>query len=422
MTSIPASKTPAAPASFFRSAALFTAALALAASGCGEAGEEPVASWTAAFTSSMMAPDPQNPGFEGRSFSDETLRQTVVVAASGDRVRLRISNLFGSQPLEIAEVRVAREASRFVTAPGTDRPVLFAGKPSLTVPAAAEALSDGVDFEVSQGDRLAISIHVAKPTELATWHPFSTITNAVAKGNQAASESLTAPVELTSGYWLTGVDVESASIDRVIVAFGDSITDGSASSIDAQKRYSDRLFARLQGDPETRSCSVVNHGLGGNRLLRDGFGPSSLSRFERDVLGAPGVSHVIVLIGINDIGMPGFLGPSEEVTAAAMIDGLEALADKARSKGVKAFVGTIMPFEDAFPPYYTPEGEVKRQAVNEWIRANTVYDGVIDFDAAVRDPEKPSRLLAAFDSGDHLHPNDAGHDAMANAVPLSIFK
>jgi lysophospholipase L1-like esterase len=422
MRSITARKTPAALASILRPATILAAVLALGAAGCGEADEGPVSSFTAAWTTSMMAPEPQVADFESRSFNDETLRQVVVVAASGERVRLRLSNLFGTQPLAIAEVRVARELSRFVTAPGTDRPLFFDGQSSVTIPAAGEALSDGVDFEVSQGDRLLVSMYLAKPSEPATWHPFSTTTNAVAAGNQAASESLAAPSELESGYWLAGVDVESTTTDRVIVTFGDSITDGSSTTVDGGKRYSDRLFARLQGDPETRSCSVVNHGLGGNRLLRDMIGPSGISRFERDVLGTPGVSHVIVLIGINDIGMEGFLGPEEAVTADQLIGGLEELAGKARSKGVKAYVGTMTPFEDAFPPYYSPEGEVKRQAVNEWIRSNSAFDGVIDFDAAVRDPAQPSRLLASFDSSDHLHPNDAGHDAMANAVPLSLFK
>ncbi|NUQ74620.1 MAG: SGNH/GDSL hydrolase family protein [Polyangiaceae bacterium] len=422
MRSITASKTSAALASMFRPMMLWAAALALAASGCGGAGEEPVASWTAAWTTSMMAPDPEVLDFESRSFSDETLRQQVEVTASGDRVRLRISNLFGSQPLEIAEVRVARAVSPLATAPDTDRPVFFAGKPNVTIPAAAEVLSDGVEFEVNQGDRLAVSIYVSKPSEPATWHPFLTTTSAVAEGNQAASPSFSAPVELTSGYWLAGADVLSATTDKVIVAFGDSITDGSSTTIDGRKRYSDRLFARLQADPETKTIAVVNHGLGGNRLLRDSIGPSGISRFERDVLGTPGVSHVVVLIGINDIGMPGFVGPSEQVTADEIIGGLESLAVKARSRGVKAFVGTLLPFEDAFPPYYTPEGEVKRQAVNEWIRGSSAYDGVIDFDAAVRDPGQPSKLLASFDSGDHLHPNDAGHEAMASAVPLSFFK
>jgi lysophospholipase L1-like esterase len=407
---------------FTRSARIGAFFLALATAGCGGDDEAPVARWSAAWATTMQGPDSPFPDMVPRSFSDETLRQTVVVTASGDRVRLRISNLFGSQPLELAEVRVAKEATPFVTAKGTDRLVHFAGKSSATIPKASEATSDGVDLAVNQGDRLIVSIYSSGPSEPATWHPFSLTTHAVAKGNQAASESLTSPTEVTSTYWLAGVDVESTAPQKVVVVFGDSITDGASSTVDAQKRYSDRLFARLQADPETRLYSVVNQGLGGNRLLRDGIGPSAVSRFERDVLGAPGVTHVIVLIGINDIGMPGFLGPSEQVTAAEMIDGLKSLADKARSRGVQAFIGTIMPFEAAFPPYYTPEGEVIRQAVNEWIRAQSSYDGVIDFDAAVRDPVAPSKVLASFDSGDHLHPNDAGHEAMATAVPLSIFK
>ncbi|WP_437512492.1 SGNH/GDSL hydrolase family protein [Sorangium sp. So ce1099] len=396
--------------------------LAVAAAGCGGDDEAPVARWTAAWGTTMQGADSPFPDLAPRSFSDETVRQRLVVTASGDQVRLRLSNLFGTQPLELAEVRVAKEASPFVAAPGTDRRVHFSGEPSASIPPASEAVSDGVDLAVSPGDRLIVSIHSAAASEPATWHPFSLTTHAVAKGNQAASETLTSPTNITSTYWLAGVDVESTEPQKVVVTFGDSITDGTSSTMDAEKRYSDRLFARLQADPETRMFAVVNQGLGGNRLLRDSVGPSAVSRFERDVLGAPGVTHVIVLIGINDIGMPGFLGSAEEATAAQMIDGLESLADKARAKGVKAFVGTLMPFEEAFPPYYTPEGEALRQEVNTWIRGNSAYDGVIDFEAAVRDPEQPTKLLASFDSGDHLHPNDAGYEAMANAVPLSIFE
>ncbi|MGK3988834.1 SGNH/GDSL hydrolase family protein [Sorangium sp. So ce136] len=396
--------------------------LAVATAGCGGDDVAPVARWTAAWGTTMQGADSPFPDLAPRSFSDETVRQRIVVTASGDQVRLRLSNLFGTQPLELAEVHVAKETSPFVAAPGTDRQVHFSGEPSASIPPASEAVSDGVDLAVSPGDRLIVSIYSAAASEPATWHPFALTTHAVAEGNQAASETLTSPTDITSTYWLAGVDVESAEPRKVVVTFGDSITDGTSSTMDAGKRYSDRLFARLQADPETRMFAVVNQGLGGNRLLRDGVGPSAVSRFERDVLGTPGVTHVIVLIGINDIGMPGFLGGAEKATAEQMIDGLESLADKARAKGVKAFVGTLTPFEEAFPPYYTPEGEAMRQEVNTWIRGNTSYDGVVDFEAAVRDPEQPTKILASFDSGDHLHPNDAGYEAMASAVPLSIFK
>ncbi|KYF90062.1 hypothetical protein BE17_49775 [Sorangium cellulosum] len=407
---------------FTRASTAGALVLAAATAGCGGDDVAPVGRWTAAWGTTMQGADSPFPDLAPRSFSDETVRQRIVVTASGDQVRLRLSNRFGTQPLELAEVRVAKEASPFVAAPGTDRRVQFSGRPSASIPPASEAVSDGVDLAVSAGDHLIVSIHSAAASEPATWHPFSLTTHAVARGNQAASETLTSPTNITSTYWLTGVDVESTEPQKVVVMFGDSITDGTSSTMDAEKRTSDRLFARLQADPETRMFAVVNQGLGGNRLLRDSVGPSAVSRFERDVLGTPGVTHVLVLIGINDIGMAGFVGPAEAATADQMIDGLESLADKARAKGVKAFVGTLMPFEEAFPPYYTPEGDAVRQEVNAWIRGNTSYDGVIDFEAAVRDPEQPTKILASFDSGDHLHPNDAGYEAMANAVPLSIFK
>ncbi|MCY1004387.1 GDSL-type esterase/lipase family protein [Nannocystis pusilla] len=334
---------------FIRPAKIGAFVLALAAAGCDDGSGAGDARWVAAWATSMMEPGAQIGELKSRSFSDETLRQTVTVTASGDRVRLRLSNLFGSQPLELAEVRVAKEQEPLVTAPGSDRQVQFAGRSGATIPAAAELLSDVVDLEVSEGERLIVSIYAAKPSELATWHPLSLTTHAVAAGNQAASQRLTEPSALTSAFWLAGVDVESAANDRVLVTFGDSITDGASSTLDGRSSYPDRLYARLQEDPETRSVAVVNHGLGGNRLLRDDIGPSGLSRFERDVLGTPGVTHAIVLIGINDIGMPGFVGPSEQVTADELIDGLETLADEARANGVETLVGTIMPFEAAFP-------------------------------------------------------------------------
>lgn len=405
---------------FMRLATTGAFVLGLAAAGCDE-GAGPEARWVAGWATSMMEPGTEILELTSRSFADETLRQTVTVAATGDRVRLRLSNRFGGRPLALAEVRVAKEQGPLVAAPGSDRQVRFGGRPDATIAADADLLSDGVDLEVAAGERLIVSVYVAQPTEPATWHPFSSTTHAVARGNQAASERLSEPSALVSTFWLAGVEVESTETDRVVVAFGDSITDGTSATVDAQRSYPDRLFARLQADAATRSVAVVNHGLGGNRLLRDSLGPSGLSRFGRDVLGTPGVTHTIVLIGINDIGMPGFLGPAESVTADALIEGLESLAEAARAEGVAAFVGTITPFEGAFPPYYSREGEAIRQTVNAWIRDNDAFAGVIDFEAAVRDPERPTRILAAFDSGDHLHPNDAGYQAMADAVPLAIF-
>jgi lysophospholipase L1-like esterase len=230
--------------------------------------------------------------------------------------------------------------------------------------------------------------------------------------------------------FLAGVDVVDLGLRKAIVAFGDSITDGDQSTQDANRRWPDMLAARLQAPERKDPIAVLNAGIGGNRILHDGAGPSgpkfgisALARFDRDVLAQPGVKYVIVLEGINDIGQPDVAAPaSERVTADEIIFGLGQLIRRAHKKDLRIFGGTLTPFEGAaFPGYYTPEREVMRQIVNRWIRATAPFDAVIDFDAAVRDPNHPTRLLPRYDSGDHIHPNDAGYRAMGEAVDLSVF-
>jgi len=259
----------------------------------------------------------------------------------------------------------------------------------------------------------------------------------VAAGNVTGAASLTNTSVTTSWYFLTGVSVAASARGASIVALGDSITDGSNTTLDANHRWPDFLARRLQARPELKQVGVLNKGIGGNRLLRDGstlpgtpfegggplLGPSALARFDRDVVAQPGVRHVVVLLGINDIGLPGaFSSPEEEATVAEMIAGYRQLIAGAHEHGLSAYGATMTPFEGTiFPGYYTAAKEAKRLAVNQWIRTSGEWDAVIDFDRAIRDPGHPLRLLPEYDSGDHLHPNDAGMRAMADAIPLSLF-
>jgi len=254
-------------------------------------------------------------------------------------------------------------------------------------------------------------------------------TTYIGQGNLTASASIPQATTVESWVFLSDLDVMAPERASTLVAFGDSITDGAHSTTDANHRWPNFLADRLLARPERREIGVLDAGIGGNRILHDAasnvqFGVNALARFNRDVLAQPGVQYVVVLEGINDLGHAGTSAPkSETVSAEDIIAGLEQMAQRAHENGLKIFGATLTPFEGtAFPGYFTPEKEVKRKAVNEWIRTGKAFDGFIDFDKAVRDPNHPDRMLAAYDSGDHLHPNDAGYKAMADAVDLSLFK
>jgi lysophospholipase L1-like esterase len=241
-------------------------------------------------------------------------------------------------------------------------------------------------------------------------------------GDETSGATLADAEELHSRLFLTDVEVEAVAPAQTIVAFGDSITDGHQSTHDANHRWPDLLAARLQAAPGTASIAVVNSGISGNRILHDNLGPSALSRFDRDALEKTGVRWIVLLEGINDIGASSQPPtPQDDVSASQIIDGLRTLIARAHAKGIKIYGATLTPFAVAEWPYYTPEGEVKRQAVNAWIRSSGAFDAVIDFDKITRDPAHPTRFLPAYDSGDHLHPSDAGYKAMADAVDLGLF-
>lgn len=390
-------------------------------------GEDWVGSWAAA----MHAP---SAGFgeafpsQFFEFDKQTVRQIVRTSIAGDQVRVRLANTFGDVPLVIGAARLALRDVEERIVPTSDRVLTFSGSPSITIPPGALAVSDPVALTVPALSELAVSIYFPEPTTSTTVHAFAFQTNYFSPVGDFTAEAAM-PVETMAQSWvfLTGIDVTVTEPTGVVVAFGDSITDGSLSTPDTNQRWPDLLAERLLADAYQPAMAVLNAGIGGNRVLNDppeGFefaGPNALARFDRDVLAQPGVTHLIVFEGINDIGLPLLSGdPAQFVSADELITGLRQLAERAHEHGIVAFGATITPFDGSM--IFSEEGEAIRQAVNDWIRTAGAFDAVIDFDEVVRDPRQPTRLLAAFDAGDLLHPNDAGFKAMAESIDLALLR
>lgn len=380
------------------------------------------AHWVGTWASSQMVPVGR---FSQADLTDATVRQLVRVSLGGERVRIRLSNRFGARPLRIESVHVARSANpataRLVA--GGGRAVTFAGDDAVTILPGADAVSDPVDLDVPPLSHLAISFYLPQPPSPRTSHPGSRTTTFLVHGNRSAAVNL--PGARTIGHWiqLAGVDVIGPPRAAAIVAFGDSITDGFGIRPNSNQRWPDFLAARLQADPATRHLAMLNHGISGNRVLRDGFGPSALARFERDVLGQPGIKFLILLEGVNDLGMldPRATPAARRALVAGIIAAYSRMTALARARGIKVIGATILPFGGS---EYRPgaAAEADRRALNAWIRAPGHFDAVIDFDAVMRDPANPARMRRAYDSGDGLHPSAAGYRAMGEAVPLALFR
>jgi lysophospholipase L1-like esterase len=371
------------------------------------------------------------------AFADQTLRQTVHLSVGGSAVRVRFTNEFGTVPLRIGEARVARsDGSPSTVDVRSDRRLTFGGRTSVVVPAGAPMVSDPVRLAVPAGSDLVVSLWLPERTAATTTHGFSFQDNVVAAGNVTGRRAVTPTATFQRWEFLSGVAV-SGPARGTVVTLGDSITDGSTTTANANRRWPDVLAARFRATPGLRDLGVVNAGITGNRLLHDPnplagsgaeayaaqFGESALRRFDRDVGAQPGARYLVVLLGVNDLGHPGNIAPlSETVTAADLIGGYRQLIARGHERGLRVYGATILPHGGDTYGYDTPANEAARQAVNRWIRTSGEYDGVIDLDAAVRDPAVPSRLRPSFDSGDGLHPNDAGAAAMARAVPLGLFR
>jgi lysophospholipase L1-like esterase len=371
---------------------------------------------------------PEPPPADVPSLDNRTVRLIVHTELSGDKVRIRLSNRYGTAPLVIDAAYVGLRGSGASLA-GDNHVVTFSGFKSITIPAAALTLSDPVDLAVPPGADLAISVHIAQSAGVVTIHALPLQKSFISAAGDFAAQGDAGPFAAPLEYlpYLANVELHAVGA-HAIVAFGDSITDGYLSTSDANHRWPDHLARRLRA--AGKSIAVVNQGISGNRLLRDAtaaipyFGRNGLSRFDSDVLVTSGITHIVVLIGINDIGQPGARqGSTEQVSVDDLIAGYRQLISRAHAQGIKVIGATLTPFDtfNAAPGYFSAEGEAKRQALNTWIRNGKEFDGVIDFDVAVRDPEHPSKFLPAYDSGDHLHPGDAGYKAMGEAIDLSLF-
>lgn len=362
-------------------------------------------------------------------FENQTIREIVHTSAGGKSVRVRLSNAYGKEPITIGAAHIALRRSESAIAAGSDHALTFGGRSSVLIPADAIVVSDPVDMDVPALSDVAISLFLPKAAAGAGIHYSAQQTAYIGGGNLTNAETISDPVKITSWVFLTGLDVAAPTSGATVVAFGDSITDGARSTTDANRRWPNVLAERLAAAKTDGPVGVLDEGIGGNRLLHDpaveiGFGVNALARFDRDVLAQPGVRYVIVLEGINDIGHPGQSAPlNEAVTAEAIITAYKQMIERAHGAGLKIFGATLTPFAGTtIPNYFTPEKEVKRKAVNKWIRTSHAFDGVIDFEKAVQDPQNPDQMLPKYDGGDRLHPGDAGYRAMGKAIDLNLFR
>ena len=382
--------------------------------------------WVGSWASSQQLVEPRNSIAEA-DLKDVTLRQIVHMTIGGDELRLHLSNRYGTAPLHISSVHVARPVSpsSSAIAPGSDQALTFSGQHDVTIPQGADYLSDPFKFSAAAFSDVAITIYIEAIPTAQTGHPGSRSTSYLVHGDHVSESDLHEPTKIEHWYFIEGIDLQTAPTATAAVTLGDSITDGHGATTNGNDRWPDDLARRLQAAPGGPLVSVLNHGIGGNRLLLDSLGPNALARFNDDVVAQAGVRYLLVLEGINDIGM---LNRSENPTKADherlvhdSIAAYEQMIERAHTHGIRVAGCTILPFVGS--GFYHPgaEAEGDRQAINKWIRTSGKFDTVIDFDKVTRDPEHPDRLLPKFDSGDHLHPSPAGYQAMADAIPLDFF-
>jgi lysophospholipase L1-like esterase len=369
-------------------------------------------SWMAAPLVSKTAPDKRP------DLTDRTLRQVVRISSGGARIRLRLSNEMSVQPLVVGAVHVALAAENGATVPGSDRVVTFNGGQGATIPGRAPMLSDPIALPVRPLTCLAISIHLPQGAPDATVHSYSAATGWTAPGDQTGATTLSGSTTLGPRVIISGVEVESRKPATTIVTLGDSITDGVRATPDSNRRWPDLLAERLQKAGRT-SVGVANAGISANRLLSEGDGYNALARFDSDVLAVPGVSHVVILEGVNDLGSAA-RDKRPMLTPETVIGAYRQMIARAHDRGVKVILATILPYKGA--GYWSAEGDAVRVKVNQWIATNREADGFVDLAKAIADPADPARMAKPYDVGDALHPNDAGFAAMAAAFDLALFR
>ena len=394
---------------------------------CAATGADVLKHWVGSWATSPQLVEPAN-ALARDDLRDATLRQIVHLSIGGSEVRLRLSNRFGTTTLHLTSVHIAkaRSAASAKIVPTRDKAITFSGSPDVTIPPHADYVSDAVSFSADPVSDVAITLYVDGVPDDQTGHPGSRTTSYVAHGNLVSADDLPNAKTVEHWYFIAGIDVVAPSDASAVVVLGDSITDGHGATTNGNDRWTDVLAQRLQAQPDTRNVAVLNHGIGGNHILTDGLGTSALSRLDHDVIAQAGVRYLIVLEGINDIGLlariDGDVPAAEhEALVRRLTAAYEQIITRAHTAGIKVVGATILPFIGSNYYHPGPANEADRQAVNKWIRTPGNFDALLDFDKITRDPEHPERLLPAFDCGDHLHPSPSGYAAMGQAIPLSLF-
>ncbi len=406
-------------------ALLFGALLALPLAATAQA-----PTWVGTWGASPLPPSAATARFPATpGFANQTIRQIVRLSAGGDRLRLRLTNEFGAQPLRVGAVRIALADGTGALVAGTERVVKFAGKGGATIPAGAPLVSDPVELRVADLASLSVSLYFPDDTGQCTCHQVG-LQEAYVSAAGDFTTGVFAPAQtLQQRAFLSGVEVQSARAKAVVV-LGDSISDGVGSTAGANRRWPDLLAERLNARSGGTRWGVVNHGISGNRVLADGAGPSALARLDRDILSVPGAAYVIVFEGVNDLGRA--LGPPPAASGRSaplvdpvfgsdlLIDGYRQIIARAHEHGLRIYGATIAPYEGA--AYWSADGDKVRTAVNDWIRKSGEFDGVLDFDAVLRDPAKPAQITDGLHAGDHLHGSDAGYRKVADSIDLKLFR
>ena len=394
-----------------------------------------VQTWAATWIASPVAPDadPEDPLL---AIDGQTVRQRARISIGGARVRVALSNEFGTTPLVVASATLAPSRDPASVEPGSVKALTFSGRSSVSIPPGAPVLSDPVDLPLASGSEIAISLYFPQRVLTPTTHSLALKRAVIStRGDFTRAEKIEPKANSESSISLSAILVPHRSKQRVVVAFGDSLTDGDGSSAELDRNWPSTLARRLNRRADEPGIAVVNAGIAGNRLLADGFGirslgVSGLARFDRDVLTVPGATHVVVLEGINDLGFPAaeihgqpLARPGETRTPEDLIAGYRQLIARGHARGLKVIGATMTPFEGVdVPGYYSPSKEQARQTVNRWIRTSKEFDSVLDFDAVVRDPSHPSRMQSRYSSPDHLHPSDIGYEAIAESIDPTVFQ